>query len=244
MESTVEKLNGISASASGAAEPPPNAELLSSLRRLVRGLSLLFWCIPLALIICLQTAQGDWFRPLGIAPALIVTALLLQALASLGHFQAQERIWRLALDRARLLAIVNVGLSPFLYWANQLEHPFFTTMVHLMLLSSVLFLYSLNPVLWRLAAMLPDETLRLETRLFTNINRGLLLWIFALVLGYVAFRWINPHQQIVLPVPPLLLTAAMWGALFLGLLPIAMTMAITWKIKEVILASVFGPTQS
>jgi hypothetical protein len=92
--------------------------------------------------------------------------------------------------------------------------------------------------------MLPDETLRLETRLFTNINRGLLLWIFALVLGYLTFRWFNPHDQIVLPVPPLLLTAATWVALFLGLLPVAMTMAITWKIKEVILASVFGPAQS
>jgi hypothetical protein len=35
--------------------------------------------------------------------------------------------------------------------------------------------------------------------------------------------------------------AGMWLVLMLVLLPLAMTMALIWKVKEVILASVFGP---
>ena len=34
-------------------DPAPNVELLRSLGRLVRGLSALFWGLPLALIVCL-----------------------------------------------------------------------------------------------------------------------------------------------------------------------------------------------
>lgn len=220
----------------------PNPELLGSLGRLVRGLSLLFWGLPVALVTCWQTAQDDWFHRLGIAPPVLTMALLLHALQLLGRFQKQERVWRTALERTRLFAIINFGLSPFLYWFNQVSHPFFVAMAHVLLVSGLLFLYTLNPVLWRLAAMLPDETLRLETRLFTNINRCLLIITVALSMMWIAFTWLNPHARIALPIPSQLATALVWCALFLFLLPVAMTMALLWKIKEAIFASIFGAT--
>ncbi len=100
-------------------DTPPNAELLRSLGRLVRGLSALFWGLPVALIICVQTAETQILRDFHVLPPVAVTGWLLYGLWELGHFQKQERIWIHALDRAKLFALVNVGLSPFLYWWNQ-----------------------------------------------------------------------------------------------------------------------------
>ena len=236
-------------------EPAPNLELLGSLGRLARGLSALFWGLPLALVVCVQTAKGDWFDKFaelprsstmqflfGILPSLSVTALIFYGLELLGHFQKQERVWRLALDRAKVFSLINIGFSPFLFWWNRMpSQPFYNSVVELMMLSSLLFLFALNPVLWRLAAMLPDETLRFETKLFTAINRYLILFTL-LVLG--AYFVLARVQQL----PPFLINlfssleqTGLWLGLILVLLPVAMTMALVWKIKEVILASVFGP---
>ena len=104
----------------------------------------------------------------------------------MGDFQKQERVWRTALDRARLLSLFNFGLSPFLYWWNKVPaNTFFLVMVLLMVMSALLFLGSVNLVLRRLGAMLPDEALRLETRQFTALNLNLLFATFVLALLYV-----------------------------------------------------------
>src|SRR6185295_13066573 len=91
-------------------ESVPNAELLRALGRLVRGLSALFWGLPMALVVCVQTAKLDWFRPLGVFPPLLVTSILFYGLYLLGNFQKQERVWRNALERAKILALINVAL--------------------------------------------------------------------------------------------------------------------------------------
>src|SRR5271166_311634 len=103
------------------AQPPvPKAELLRSLGRLARGLSALFWGMPLALIVCFYTAKADSLKPYGVVPPLASTGLLVFGLWQLGAFQKQERVWRAALDRARILGLVNFGLSPFIYWWNKI----------------------------------------------------------------------------------------------------------------------------
>jgi hypothetical protein len=225
----------------GTSAPEPKPALLAALGRLVRGLSALFWGLPVALVICVQTAKADWLRPLGIVAPLLVTGLLFYALTLLGTFQAQERIWRVALDRAKVLALVNIGLAPFLCWWNRMPwHPFFNAMVHIMLFTGLVFLLALNPLLRRLSAMLPDETLRVETRLFTNINCGLLIASMVLLLGYFALLRVNQIPQFLIEFLIIWDRAGQWIMLFLVLLPIAMTMALIWKTKEVILASVFG----
>jgi len=221
----------------------PNAELLRSLGRLVRGLSILFWGLPVALVVCILTAMMGMLRPFNILPPLATTAWLVIGLWHLGHFQKQERIWILALERAKMLAVVNAGLSPFLFWWNQRpSEQWFLVMVAVMAVTGLLFMMSLNLVLYRLTAMLPDEALREETRQFTALNRLLLLGI--LLLGIVLL--VLMHHPIALMTPfDFLMTLAsgglwIWLLVFLFLLPLAMTMALLWKIKEVILDSVFG----
>jgi hypothetical protein len=221
--------------------PAPNAELLRSLGRLVRGLSALFWGLPAALIICAETARADWLRPLGIVPVLAGTGLLLYGLWQMSDFQKQERPWRNALDRAKLPGLVNFGLCPFLYWQNKMPgNLLFSAAVFVLLLSALLFLFNLNIVLKQLGAMLPDETLRHETRLFTALNCWLLVGLLFLGIGYVLLL---SHQQWLLELSAAagrLDRLVLWALTFFALLPLAMTMALLWKTKEVILDSVFG----
>jgi len=237
-------------------DPPPTPELLNSLGRLVRGLSVLFWGLPIALVVCVQTAKGDWFRPLGVMPPLAAMGFLFYGLSLLGHFQTQERPWSLALDRARIIAIINLGLSPFLYWWNRIPaNPFFNAVIDASMLFGLAFLFLLNPIIHRLAQMLPDETLRQEARLFTNVNRCILFTIFLLLAACLvviridpalpskALGWVMqtlPSFRPVYGFVQLLDRVGLWLLLFFVLLPLAMTMALIWKIKEVVLASVFG----
>jgi hypothetical protein len=238
----------------------PNPELLRSLGRLVRGLSALFWGLPLALIVCVGTASAGWFKAYGLFPIMAATGLLLFGLWQLGSFQKQERPWRAVLERAQLLALVNVGLSPFLYWWNHLPHQFFFgLMVGVLAFSALLFLFTLNLVLLRLGAMLPDEALRMEIRQYTSLNRNLLVALMTIIATYLVLTRIIIHffpqiphlpehldvfsLQIAIPALGLEVSSAwiLWLlTCLLVLLPLSMTMALIWKTKEVILENVFG----
>ncbi|HXG48901.1 MAG TPA: hypothetical protein VNO52_14860, partial [Methylomirabilota bacterium] len=150
------------------------------------------------------------------------------------------RIWLIALDRATILGVVNVGLAPFLYWWNKLpSEPFYQAMVQLMMFTGAMFLFSLNPVLRRLTAMLPDEALRAETRFFTTINRYLVLVTTLLAVAHFMLGQVQTWPEGAARLLRLVEQRGLWLALFSLLLPLAMTMALIWKIKEVILSSVF-----
>ncbi|MGA2541346.1 MAG: hypothetical protein ABSG78_07255 [Verrucomicrobiota bacterium] len=222
------------------------AELLRALGRLVRGLSTLFWGLALTGLVGLQmvyleTAQAVWretFSPPAFLPAFLLSPLLWHGLNQLRAFQPQERIWQRALSRAEIFTVLDAGLAPFLYWWHKFPSvPLYAACVGLLFLSSLFLLVQINCVLQRLCAMLPDETLRAETRLFTGFNISLLLAFFAgLSIYFLLTR---------LPVLPVWLglwmeaaaAVGIWLALFLILMPLAMTMALLWKIKEVIFTS-------
>ena len=55
----------------------------------------------------------------------------------------------------------------------------------MLVLSAIVFLFNLNVVLKQLGAMLPDETLRHETRQFTAINRWPLAALLFFGVAYV-----------------------------------------------------------
>lgn len=222
-------------------ELAPQAELLRTLSRLVRGLSALFWGLPLALVVSVQTAKTNLLGGMGILPPLLAHGLLLYGLSQIGEFQRGERVWRLAVHRSMVIAIVNLGLAPFLYWWKMMPQVLhFQIAILVLALGGLLLLLTLNQALIRLAAMLPDETLRLEARLFTTLNQYLLVATLILVALWVLLR-----QQT--EMPPWFLTlwllvhqVGLLVLLLLVLLPMALTMALLWKIKETILNSVFS----
>lgn len=218
-----------------------NPQLLRSLGKLARGLSALFWGLPVSLLTCVETARAELIKPLGFLPALAVNALLVYGIWQLGDFQRQERPWRAALDRAQVLALVVLGLCPFIYWHNKAPNEqFFSYVVNLLELAAVLFLFNLNLVLKRLGAMLPDETLRSETRQFTAFNRWLLVFLLLLIVAVICvFQFAHPSPEMN-RVMVWLNRASSLMLVFFILLPLAMTMALLWKTKEVILDAVFG----
>ena len=115
------------------------------------------------------------------AAEFITTGLLLFGVCELARFKPEERTWQLALERAQLLALANLGLSPFVYfWSRQPGEAYYLQIILVLAFTGLLFLCQLNHVLQRLVAMLPDETLRADTRFFTRLN--LTLMILALVL--------------------------------------------------------------
>jgi hypothetical protein len=220
------------------------AELLRSLGHLARGLSALFWGLPASLIICAETTKTDWLKSFGFIPALAATGLLIFGLWQMSDFQKQERPWRQALDRAKLLGLVNFGLCPFLYWHNEMpRETFFGAAVFVLVLAAVLFLFNLNMVLKQLVAMLPDETLRHETILFTALNRWLLGFLLLLAAAYAVLFHVSQIPLAFGIVVVWLNRLGLWLLTFFALLPLAMTMALIWKTKETILDSVFGERQ-
>jgi hypothetical protein len=225
----------------------PNPGLMRSLGRLVRGLSALFWGLPVTLVICFHTARAESLKWHNLLPPVVCTGLLLYGLILIGAFQKQERVWRNALDLARILALINCGLSPFLYFWNKMpDSRLFTIMIIAMTICGLCFLGSLNWVLRRLGAMIPDEALRLETKQFTVLNLNLLGATLVLSLLYLALSHLKEPPLYLQAVFIVLDQGSFWLIVLLVLLPMAMTMALLWKTKEVILENVFGfkPTES
>jgi hypothetical protein len=225
------------------AQPGRKSEVLKALGKLTRGLSALFWGLPLAMLFNVQAARGDWMDAMGafaMMPPLAAGALLVYGLRQMVEFQPQERVWQTALDRALFLGCANLGLAPFLFWWHRMPFvPLYSVAVSFLAVGNLLFLVSLNGLLHRLTAMLPDESLRQETRLFAGLNRTLLGFVVATLLIYLVlspWRGLPPWVALILARVE---SAGLWILLFLILMPLAMTMSLVWKIKEVIFSSVF-----
>lgn len=222
----------------------PKAQVLRSLGRLVRGLSALFWSLPVMLIIYVQTARTEWLQSFGsvaMLPSIGISALLWWSLIQLRQFQPQERIWRQAVDRAEVFAILNLGLSPFIYWWHEMPFvPLYLACVSVLSLSSILLILQLNRVLQRLAAMLPDETLRGETKLFASLNGWILLGLLGAIAVYFGLQQMYSLPGWVDKTLDVLAEQGAWIILFVILIPLALTMALVWKTKEMIFTSVFN----
>ena len=214
--------------------------LLTSLSRVVRGLSCLFWGLPLALLACTRTALGELWSQFGIGLPVASCGLIWFGLKQLEQFQTQERVWVRSVNRAELLALLNLALSPFTWWwSRRPDVALFGASLLLMLFSGLGFLLALNHSLRRLAALLPDETLRSDMRLFTTINTTLLTTLLAFAAAWTLareFQFLPNHLQEILEV---LEQARVLLVVSLGLLPVALTMTLVWKAKEAIVTDVY-----
>lgn len=220
---------------------PPTPELLRSLGKMLRGLSALFWGLPVALIASVQSQTFPGGQGLSALIPCTANGLLLFGLMQLAHFQPQERIWREALDRAKVLAIINTWLSPFLYFRVRLPHiPHYAIAVEVLYLSSLLFLYNYNLVLFRLTSMLPDENLRNDAKMLARWNRAILGIAALLSLVYLAMlRGGLTPSFFHFPFQVMEMNR-WWMAVVPLLMPVAMMMTLTWKVKELVIDGVFN----
>lgn len=220
--------------------------VIPALASVVRGLSALFWGLPLVLLLAAKTALDDAWRTWGLLPVVLAAGLLVFGVLQLRGFQPGERIWRSALERALVLALMLVALAPVSYWWNRAPaEPFFAAGLVLLMFAGLTFLLALNQVLVRLSAMLPDETLRSETRFFARWNGRLLVAMGLVLAAYLLLSRLPRLPEELIGVWLVLDLIKSWLVLLLALLPVALTMTLLWKTKEVILAGVFhagGPT--
>jgi hypothetical protein len=221
--------------------PANRTELLVSLRHLLRGLTALFWGLPLALLVCVQTAATGWLRALGPVPSVIATGLLLFGVLEITRFRRGESVWQRTLDRAKIFALLNFGLSPFAYFCNRFPSEiYYRQMVWIMAFAGVLFVFNLNRALKYLAAMLPDQVLREDTELFTTLNLGLMMSLVMLVAGYFTLQEIDQLPVLVITILEAIDEHRRWLVIFFVVMPVAMTMSLLWKIKEIVLTGIFG----
>lgn len=219
------------------------AELRQSLLRLVKGLSALFWGLPLALLVCAQTSLTTILRPFGVLPALATTGMLYYGVIQLGGYQRHREAWTATLNHAKLFGILCVGLSPFVFlWSRLPWVDFYSNMMGMLGLAGLLFLFCLNRSLKFLTDMLPDEGLREETHLFTSINLGLIVGVLILSAIIWLLREFFQLPRLVILRIDLLAEGKRFLMLFFVLLPLAMTMTLLWKIKEAALAGIFEQT--
>lgn len=208
-----------------------------------RGLSALFWALPLALLafarhfLAIIPTLYDLFLPTA------ATGLALYGLVRMNRYRPGERIWRNSLFRCQMLALLVVGLSPFLFlWSRMPSMDFFARAVALLLAVALVFLVALLDTLERLAAMMPDDTVRGDASLF----RGLTAYVVTVLAGVsLTLYWrISPgHLSEFLEIPRQPLGLGRQAILLLLILvPVAMAMAVTWKLKEVVLAAMVGRT--
>ena len=137
-----------------------------------------------------------------------------------------------------LLALLQLGLFPFAHWwARRPDEPYFQRGFCLLLVAGFAVLAATNLVLKRLAAMLPDETLRTETRFFVALNLRILFGVALLGIGFILTRIGTPQSGILWPVYRFFERIEPWQILLPALLPLALTMTLLWKTKEVVLIS-------
>lgn len=220
---------------------PSVAELRADLAAVMRGLSAVFWGLPFALVafarhfLALLPSVYDLVLP----P--LAAGLVAVGLSRMARFQRQERTWQTSLLSTQILALLILGLAPFLYlWSRMPRIEFFSRAVLLLVVLSLGFLVALTRMLSRLAAMLPDDTVQSDARLFHSLATYVIA-ILVSVGGTLYFR-LSPiplSEFLTLPQQPLGF-GRQATLLLLVLIPIAMTMSVTWKLKEVVMALVLG----
>ncbi len=221
-----------------------SVDLLPSLAKVVRGSSILFWGLPTTLIVTVMSTMSNWTDaayPMGMLLPSVAFGMLWYGLRLFVVFQPQERIWQNALFQAKLWGLINLGLSPFLHWHHRApDEIYFGIAVWLLAIAFVFYLMALNKVLARLSAMLPDETLRVESQLFSKMNRSLLSVIPMGVAFMLLLPLINNPPVFILGILEFIL--AWRPLLFIAfvLIPLSMSMSLLWKTKESINASVFN----
>ena len=228
-------------------EPDIQPDLLPALARVVRGTSILFWGLPIAMVVSVMATLSNWTDaawPIGMLIPPVAYGMLWHGLWLLGGFQPQERVWQSALGQAKLMGLFSLGLSPFLHWHHRApDELYFANAVWLLALVFVFYLMALNKMLGRLAAMLPDETLRVESQLFSRMNR-VLLAVTPISFGVMyLFSFMDELPEILFRGVALAAQFRPWLFMAFVLIPVSMTMSLLWKTKESILASVFHPRQ-
>lgn len=207
----------------------------------VKGLSAIFWGLPLSLLAFARHFLALWPTIYDLLLPALATALLTFGVSLLTRLHPQERIWQRSAFVTQVLAMLLVGLAPFLFlWSRAPSVPYYARAVLVLVGVAFTFMVSLTRTLVRLSAVLPDDIARGDARLFHALSS----YVIAVLVGvgitiYLRLAPIPLSEFLALPRQP-------FGfgrqaiLLLLTLVPVAMAMSVAWKLKEVAMAMVVG----
>lgn len=210
----------------------------------LRSLSAIFWGLPVTLLAFARHFLSFFPSAYDLVLPSAGTLLLFFGVLRLSRFHPQERPWQQPLVVTQVLALLLLGLSPFLFlWSRVPSEALFSRAVALALVVALVFLIALSNTLARLAALLPDAPTQADARLFHAIT-AYVSTTLAAVSGVLYWR-LSPaslSEFLALPQQPIAhgLQAFM---LVLTLIPVAISMAVSWKLKEVVLGLLLGRAQ-
>jgi hypothetical protein len=213
---------------------------LPTLGRVARGLSGLFWGIPAALLVSVKSATSDWFRPWGPLMPLLAHGLIFYSLFQIAALPPERGAWRDLVDRTKLLALVNLGLAPFVYfWNARPQNVYFAYAVGLLALSAIVFLFTLNQLLRELVKLVPDHGLQPEVQWLSSLNSALLVGMVLFLGLYLGLWSIDPLPWLLVQLREFLEMSRVWLLLTFTLIPISMTMNMIWKLKDLVMKSIY-----
>jgi len=218
--------------------------------RLTRGLSCVFWGVPMSLLFCIQLLIAhivvtDPFIRGSLAQLYFVLFFAVLAVACAGTYWLQQvegigSDWRRRARVCMASAVSALYFTPFLYWwQNMPEETTYTLNLFGLILSAIVLLGALNALCMELGRFLGDRSLRRESRVF--------LALIALVLGapaLYAFWWAvasslreGSNENLGLAFLnifrlPYHIRLTLFIVLFL---PVALTLANLWRVKEMML---------
>lgn len=202
--------------------------------RVIRGLSAVFWGMPLSLLICVRSAATDWLRPYDVLYSVAALALVGFGTWQLSWLhEIKDPRWSRHLERSKVFAVINVGLSPFiLFWNRYPQHFFFNWMISLLAVGGLLYLFFFNQTLRRMVSIFNDRLLQSEITFFSYMNSISLSVLMACTVVYIATRRLAIGDPYLSAIGNPFLPIGQYALLILVLLPLSLTMTITWKVKE------------
>ncbi|MBU1694771.1 MAG: hypothetical protein KJ726_11620 [Verrucomicrobia bacterium] len=225
-------------SASEASVPAPDVLL-----RLARGLSCVFWGIPLSLLL-FSGALDFRLLPHLRLPAFVVGLLLVFCgVLYLHRVPPLTRRWPRRIQQALLILLVLVYLSPFvLWWRAMPQVPYYSANMLAMMVVTMWGFLVVNQVAAEVGLAFGDRTFSVEARLC-----GWLAVLFLLVPGLLAWGRsqlatapLENSRMASLVLVPYLMPRWMMA---LMLLPFTLTMTMVWRAKELCLRAIRRPAQ-
>lgn len=218
--------------------------------RLTRGFSCVFWALPLAVLFCIQLlisamAVADPFIRSSLADLYFFLFCAVLAIACIGTywFSRVEGVGERWRQRARIClacALLTLYFSPFLYWWQAFpEKAFYTLNLFGLILSAIVLLVSLNLLCVELGRFYGDHSLRRESKLFGALNALILGLPTASAFGWAALQSLpeNSPDGLGMEFVNLFLIPYYWRmTVFIALfLPVSLTLANLWRVKEMLL---------
>lgn len=207
-----------------------------------RGFSAVFWALPVAVVLSVRATMSEWASRTDLLVSFAAYLVIFYGLLLIDRLPTlpTRSGWKRTLWRSAYFCFVCIGLAPFaFFWNRQPESAFFELNVLLHGFALVGFILCYNKALARLNEQVIDPGLQVEVAFLARFNRGSLVTVAFMAFGYLgAVETLTPeelreptHRRFT----PLVLT----GALMTIILPVSMTMNLTWKFKDAIFAWIY-----